>query len=98
MPDAEGYPINLDEGLHLYSSQRSHLGVVFTSVCVSEIVTNPPLYTCSKCEWLAFPSGEDPMQNSSVCQPQSPDDISPVRPEEQSLTIASLSAAEVCRI
>lgn len=69
------------------------------SVCVSEKVTNPPLYyTCSKCEWLAFHSEEHPMENGAVCQPQSPDDISPVRPEEQSLTIASLSAAEVCCI
>lgn len=48
--------------------------------------------------WLAFHSGEAPVENSAVCQPQSPDDISPVRPEEQSLTMASLSAAEVCRI
>lgn len=48
--------------------------------------------------YVCDPGWNSSSDNSAVCQPLSPDIISPVWPEEQILTIASLSAAQVCCI
>lgn len=59
---------------------------------------NSPLYWCvcvryteREREWLAFQLGEEPVESRAVHQPLSPDEISPLRPEQQSLTTSNNS-------